>query len=69
MIDLYYANLSRSVLNKALGELQTAQEYMVRAGMIEGHIKRIQRSINSIRDEIDVINRIEIADRDYGVEK
>lgn len=41
MLDTYYADLARSVLNNALGKLQTVQEYMIQANLPETHVKRV----------------------------
>jgi uncharacterized protein (DUF2384 family) len=61
MVDLYYADLSRSVLNDALGKLQSAQEYAIRAKLSPNQLKRIQRIINSARLAIDIIGYSEEA--------
>lgn len=63
MLDTYYADLARSVLNDALGKLQTVQEYMIQANLPETHVKRVQRSITSLRFEIDTIANLEIMQR------
>lgn len=55
VVDLYYTDLARSVLHKAVGSLQSGQEYIVRAGLSNGERERVQRIINSIRREIDAI--------------
>lgn len=59
MVDLYYADLSRSVLNDALGKFQSAQEYAIRAKLSPIQLKRFQRVINSTRVIIDVIGYLE----------
>lgn len=59
MVDLYYADLSRSVFNDAVGKLQSAQEYAIRSKLPPRQLQRIQRVINSTRTIIDVIGMFE----------
>jgi hypothetical protein len=58
MIDLYYTDLARFSLNKAIENLQTAQNHIIRAELYQADFERVQRAINAVRREIDYIGRV-----------
>ena len=64
MADTYYSDLARSVLNKAQSELQSAQQYLRDANLPE-EVKRAQKIITSVRNQIDRLAYFESQKKAY----